>query len=375
MLPHLWAHYPFTGGTRHVRSLNLNYLKNITLKTPQGSTLKKIGEYQGKQALFARQTPEILESLKQVAQIESSESSNRIEGVTAPPGRIKALVMESTQPQDRSEQEIAGYRDGLDLVHESAEYMALSRMSILRLHSTMYRYLPQPGGQWKTRDNKIIEITDKGKEVRFEPVSAKKTPEAVETLIRNFDQAVNQHQLEPLIVIPLAILDFLWIHPFTDGNGRVSRLLTLLLLYHFDYHVGRYISLERIIEESKVTYYETLKQSSQKWHDGEHDPHPWMNYFWGVLLRAYQEFEERVGEIRTTKLSKTEQIRMAVERRIGLFAISDIEADCPKVSRDMIRLVLRELRDEDVIVVRGRGRGAKWLRVAEKEPETVKGKS
>jgi Fic family protein len=352
--------------------LNLNYLKNITLTTIQGSTLKKIGEYQGKQALFARQTPEILESLKQVAQIESSESSNRIEGVTASPGRVKALVMESTQPQDRSEQEIAGYRDALELVHESAEYMALSRMSILRMHSTMYRYLPQTGGQWKTRDNKIIEITDKGKEVRFEPVRAKKTPEAVETLVRNFDQAINQHQLEPLIVVPLAILDFLCIHPFTDGNGRVSRLLTLLLLYHFDYHVGRYISLERIVEESKTTYYETLKQSSQKWHDGEHNPHPWMNYFWGVLLRAYQEFEERVGEIRTNKLSKSEQIRMAVERRIGLFAISDIEADCPKVSRDMIRLVLRELRDEGIIAVRGRGRGAKWLRIAEEEQETVK---
>ena len=276
--------------------------------------------------------------------------------------------MESTEPQDRPEQEIAGYRDALELVHESAEYMAFSRMSIKQMHSTMYRYMPDTGGQWKTRDNKIIEITDKGHEVRFEPVSAKKTPEAVETLARNFDQAINQHQQEPLIVIPLAILDFLCIHPFTDGNGRVSRLLTLLLLYHFNYQVGRYISLERIIEESKTTYYQTLKQSSQGWHDGKHDPHPWMNYFWGVLLRAYQEFEDRVGEIRTKRLSKTEQVRMAVERRIGLFAISDIESDCPKVSRDMIRIVLRDLRDEGVIVVRGLGRGAKWIRVAERKP-------
>lgn len=340
----------------------------------QGSTLKKIGEFQGKQALFARQTPEVLESLKRVAQIESSESSNRIEGVTASPGRVKAMVMESSQPQDRPEQEIAGYRDALELIHESAEYMALSRMSIKQMHSMLYRYLPETGGQWKRRDNKIIEVTDKGQEVRFEPVSAKKTPEAIETLVRNFDQAVNQHGLEPLIVVPLAMLDFLCIHPFTDGNGRVSRLLTLLLLYHFDYHVGRYISLERIVEESKTTYYETLKQSSQKWHEGEHDPHPWMNYFWGVLLRAYQEFEDRVGEVRTSKLSKNEQIRMAVDRKIGLFAISDIESDCPHISRDMIRLVLRELRDEGVLGVRGRGRGAKWLRTADKSPEPAEKK-
>ena len=204
-----------------MRSLNLNYLKEISLKLIQGTTLKKIGEFQGKQALFARQTPEILESLKQVAQIESSESSNRIEGVTARPGRVKALVMESTEPQDRPEQEIAGYRDALELVHESAEYMAFSRMSIKQMHSTMYRYMPDTGGQWKTRDNKIIEITDKGHEVRFEPVSAKKTPEAVETLARNFDQAINQHQQEPLIVIPLAILDFLCMRQYSRSSRQV----------------------------------------------------------------------------------------------------------------------------------------------------------
>lgn len=349
-----------------MRSLNLKYLNSIRLSPQEVSSIKKLGEYQGKQALFARQTPELLASLKQIARIESSESSNRIEGVTAPHDRVKALVMEASTPQDRPEQEIAGYRDALQFIHESAEYMALSVVSIQRLHSMIYRYHPEEGGHWKRENNAILEIHDDGNTtVRFHPVSAAETPEAMDTLALNYSHAVDQYSIEPLIVVPLTILDFLCIHPFKDGNGRMSRLLTLLLLYHFGYEVGRFISLERIIEESKATYYDALFKSSQSWHQGEHDPYPWLEYFWGVLLRAYREFEERVGEIRTTKVSKTEQIRMAVERQAGPFAISNIEHECPHISRDMIKLVLRDLRDEGLIVVQGKGRGAKWVRNVE----------
>jgi Fic family protein len=167
---------------------------------------------------------------------------------------------------------------------------------------------------------------------------------------------------EPLILVPLAVLDFLCIHPFSDGNGRVARLLTLQLLYHFDYEVGRYISLERIIEESKETYYEALEASSQGWSEGCHDVFPWMRYLWGVLLRAYREFEERVGTIRSGRGSKTDRVVEAVARRIGPFSISDIEADCPGVTRDWIRVVLRRLRDDGTIVPRGKGRGARWVK-------------
>jgi Fic family protein len=350
-----------------MRSLNLKYIEEIRLFPAQASALKKIGEYQGMQALFARQTPEVLDSLRRVARIESSESSNRIEGVTAPPDRVRALVLEDTKPRDRSEQEIAGYRDALEMIHESAEYMALSIHSIKQLHARMFSYQPDEGGQWKRVDNKIIETNDDGsiKEIRFEPVSAAETESAMEELVRSYDLAVNQYRLEPLIVVPLTVLDFLCVHPFLDGNGRMSRLLTLLLLYHADFQVGRYISLERIVEASKATYYESLKASSQDWHQGKHDPNPWLNYFWGVLLRAYSEFEERVGEIRSKKLSKTEQIRMAVERRVGPFAISEIEEECPHISRDMIKLVLRDMRDAGAIAIKGKGRGAKWVRLAE----------
>jgi len=347
-----------------MHSLDIKYLETLNFSAEQVSVLKKIGESRGKQELFFRQTPEVLESLQQVAIIESSESSNRLEGVTAPHDRIEALVLKSTTPKNRSEQEIAGYRDALALIHESARYMDFTVNIILQCHSMVYRYMPDDGGRWKMVDNEIVEKNPDGsvKRIRFRPVSAVLTPQAMDTLAKTYNEAINQHNKEPLVVIPLTILDFLCIHPFTDGNGRVARLLTLLLLYHFDYQVGRYISLERIFEESKETYYETLEKSSIGWHQGKHDSFPWMNYFWGVLIRAYQEFEERVGKIRTGKGSKTEQIRMAVNRRIGPFAISDIESDCPGISRDMIRIVLRQLRDEKAIILQGKGRGAKWIR-------------
>jgi Fic family protein len=168
---------------------------------------------------------------------------------------------------------------------------------------------------------------------------------------------------EPLIVVPLAVLDFLCIHPFADGNGRMARLLTLLLLYHFDYAVGRYISLERIVEESKETYYEALAASSHGWHEGRQDVFPWLRYFWGVVLRAYREFQERVGTLREGRGAKSDLVEEAVKRRVGAFAISDIEAECPGVTRDWIRIVLRRMRDAGRIAPQGRGRGAKWVHV------------
>jgi len=347
-----------------MRSLTTDYLGQFSLTVEQASTLNRIGEYRGKQDLFARQTPETLESLQQVAIIESSESSNRIEGVTAPHKRIEALVLKSATPKDRSEQEIAGYRDALALIHESARHMPFSVNVILQLHSMLYRYMPNEGGRWKATDNDIVERNPDGsiRRIRFKPPSPVATPPAMEALAAGYKDAIDRQRKEPLVIVPLAILDFLCIHPFGDGNGRVSRLLTLLLLYHFDYQVGRYISLERIFEQSKETYYETLERSSAGWHDGKHDPAPWMDYSWGVMLRAYREFEDRVGTIGLGKGSKTEQVRQIVNRRIGPFSISDIAADCIGVSRDMIRLVLRQLRDEGVITLQGKGRGAKWIR-------------
>jgi Fic family protein len=326
--------------------------------------MRAVGEYRGKQELFRRQTPEVLDSLKQLAIIESSESSNRLEGITAPRERVRALVMQGTPPKDRSEQEIAGYRDVLAMIHDSAEGMTFAVNVILQLHQMLFRHVPSEGGRWKMTQNEIVERNRNGtlRRVRFTPVTPVATPGAMDSLVDLYAVAIDRGR-DPLLTIPLTVLDFLCIHPFTDGNGRTARLITLLLLYHAGYEVGRYISLERIFEESKESYYETLEKSSRGWHEGEHDALPWVTYFWGVLLRAYREFEERVGKIQTSRGAKAQMIERVVARQIGAFSISDIEDQCPGVSRDWLRIVLRRLRDEGKIAPRGRGRGAKWVRL------------
>ena len=366
-LPHFSDWYPFHGKEMH--SLTPRYLDRLTFNTDQLSTLTSIAENRGRQDLYTRQTPQVLETLRQTAIVESSESSNRLEGITAPKPRVRDLVLRSTRPRNRSEQEIAGYRDALNLIHESHEYMPFSTNVILQLHTLVYRYVPTPGGKWKSADNEIVERDPDGtvRRVRFRPVPAFQTPEVMERLVSLYADAIGPLAVEPLVAVPLAILDFLCIHPFLDGNGRVGRLLTLLLLYHHGFSVGRYISLERIFEESKESYYETLEGSSRGWHEGEHDPYPWMTYFWGALLRATREFEDRVGTIRLGRGTKTDQIKQAISRRTAPFAISDIEADCPGISREMVRKVLRGLRDSGAIELQGKGRGARWLRVIEIE--------
>ena len=345
-----------------MHSLEPQFINNLVFSETDISTLKTIGEYKGKQELFFRQTPEVLETLRQVAMIESTESSNRIEGITASHKRIEGIVLKSTQPRNRSEQEIAGYRDALNLIHESNENMDFSESIILQFHSMLYRYMSnQSGGRWKNADNQIVDKNEKGEiiRVRFKPVSALHTPEYMNLLVKCYNE--NIELKEPLLIFPLTVFDFLCIHPFPDGNGRVARLLTLMFLYRFGYQVGKYISIERIFEESKETYYESLERSSQNWLERKHDPFPWLNYFWGVLIRAYREFEERVKDVKKGKGSKTDQITKSVLKRISPFSISDIESDCAGISRDMIRLILRKLRDEGKISLQGKGRSAKWI--------------
>jgi len=338
-------------------------LDGIRFSAADLSTLKQLGEYRGRQELYKQRAPEVLDLLKHAAIIESAESSNRLEGVTAPHERIEALVLRPATPLNRSEQEIAGYRDALNLIHEAAREMVFSVNVILQLHAMLYRFLPEGGGRWKMTDNDIVERNPDGsfRRIRFKPVSPVSTPQAMEDLVAAYHRVVDD-QREQLVVVPLAILDFLCIHPFRDGNGRTARLLTLLLLYHFGFEVGRYISLERVIEESKETYYEALEASSQGWHEGRHDPHPWMTYVWGVLIAAYKEFEQRVTETRDVRGAKTALIEQAVRRRVKPFGIGDIEAECPNVSRDMVRHVLRAMRQRGEVEIRGRGRTAKWAR-------------
>jgi Fic family protein len=347
-----------------MHSLTPDFLARLRFDAQQTATLRALGECRGRQQLFVAQSPEVLSDLRQVAAVESTESSNRLEGVEVAAHRLRAMVLKQAEPTSRSEQEVAGYRDALALVHESGQHMPLKANTLLQLHSMLYRYLPQQGGRWKSADNEIIERHPDGStRVRFRAVPAHLTPMAVDDMAAGYQLALDKHLADPLVLIPLAVLDFLCIHPFSDGNGRVARLLTLQLLYHFDYAVGRFISLERVIEESKEGYYETLEASSQRWHEAEHDVSPWLNYFWGTLLRAYKEFEERVGNIERGRGSKGERVRAEILRRNEPFSISEIEQACPGVSRDMVRVVLREMKSEGVIAPTGRGRNARWERL------------
>ena len=346
-------------------SLSPKFIDSLHFTSSHLADLRKLGEFRGKQTLFNKKSKEALEALKEHAIIESIESSNRLEQITAPYQRIRGLVNKSTAPKNRSEKEIAGYRDALHLVHESYKHIDVSVNIIKQLHTMIYRHLPEDGGLFKSIDNKIIErgLSGKIEHVRFVPTSAIHTPQAMEDLCQSYSDFLGNLSTEPLILLPLFILDFLCIHPFKDGNGRISRLLTLLILHHHGYEAGKYISLERVFEESKEGYYKTLRESSQGWHKSGHDPFPWMEYFWGVLIKTYKEFEERVITIKDSisgKGTKAEQIKFAIRKKRGPFSISDIEKDCPGISRDWVRYVLKELRSEGEIQSYGAGRGAKW---------------
>lgn len=352
-----------------MHSLSPDGLAGLRFDAQQLATLRALGEYRGKQQLYVAQSPEVLRDLREVAVVESTESSNRLEGVVVAAHRLKSLVLKNARPQSRSEQEVAGYRDALGLIHESSQHMPFSEGTVQQLHGILYRYMPQPGGHWKATNNDIIERhPDGSSRIRFRPVAAHLTPLAMTDMVTRYRTALDQHWADPLVLVPLVILDFLCIHPFPDGNGRMARLLTLQLLYHFDYVVGRFISLERIFEESKESYYETLEASSQGWHEGAHDIAPWLNYFWGALLRAYKAFEERVGTIERGRGAKGDRVRAEILKRQLPFSISEIEEACPGVSRDMVRVVLRAMKAEGLIAPTGKGRGAKWSRVQAEGP-------
>ena len=324
-----------------------------------------LGRYQGRQELYRYQTPQILETLRQVAVVESTEASNRIEGIVVSPHRLRALMVQAT-PETRFESEIAGYRDVLARIHTGQVGLALTPESIRALHADLYGYLPGQGGNWKEHDNIIRQILPDGRDViRFVPLPAGETPQAMAEMCRHLAQAWDSGQTDRLLVINAFILDLLCIHPFTDGNGRLARLLTLLLLYQAGYEVGRYISLERIIEESKETYYEALLRSGRRWDTGHHDLTPWYQYSLGVLVRAYREFETRVGELVATPGAKREAVLTVIET-FGpgqTFSISELERLCPIASRATIRRVLGELRQQEQVECLGTGRSALWRKL------------
>ena len=346
-----------------MRKINYKIEYEKVLSPDIVALLSQIHEFKGQQVLFAEAKTDALAQLLEVAKIQSTEASNRIEGIITTDDRLKQLVRDKTMPRTRSEKEIAGYRDVLATIHESYDYIPPRPALILQLHRDLYKYSGMSiGGSYKSSDNVIAEEhADGTRTIRFQPVPAWETPEAMQSLCDAFDAALGDAALDPLVLIPMFILDFLCIHPFNDGNGRMSRLLTLLLLYRAGYFVGKYISIEKLIADSKETYYEALQESSYDWHEAKNDYVPFVRYLLGILVAAYRDFSQRAELLTTAKLTKAERVREIIKNHIGAITKAEIAALCPDISEVTIERTLAELKNAGDILKIGGGRYTKYV--------------
>ena len=342
-----------------------NYLKLMELSLPVSiyHTIAKIHEYKGKQELYVKNYPDVLDKMIDVAKIQSTKSSNAIEGIYTNDARLNELMNKKTEPRNRNEEEIAGYRHVLDIIHENYAYIEFNKNDILTLHNQLYSYsYVNYKGKFKTLDNTIMEVDELGnRKVRFQPVSSFETENYFDKMVGAYKKAVEAN-IPALILIPVLIHDFLCIHPFDDGNGRMSRLLTLLLLYKFGYFVGRYISIEMLIEESKESYYEELQKSSEKWRTGENDQIPFIRYMLGVLLKAYEECDGRFNLIGNEKLTSPERVLSVIQKSLEPLSKKDIMILCPDISQRTIERSLKELYDNSKIKQVGSGRSTKYVK-------------
>ena len=335
------------------------------LLTPEVvSILTRLHECRGRQELFIEAEADVLTALLEVAKIQSTGSPNRIEGIYTTDERLNALVQEKVKPRNRNEEEISGYRDVLATIHESYEYIAPRPNNILQLHRDLYSFSSSAvGGVYKNSDNIIAEKHADGTEtVRFRPVPAFQTADAMLNLCTRFNDAIEAGTYDPLLLMPVFILDFLCIHPFNDGNGRMSRLLTLLLLYRAGFIVGKYISIEMLIEKSKDSYYEALQASSQNWHENGNDYLPFLKYMLGVVVKAYNEFEDRVEYMHHRKMSKADRIKALIEKTPGKISKKDIAMACPDISVTTIERTLAELVATGFIEKVGVGRASAYVK-------------
>lgn len=328
------------------------------------NALSALHEFRGKQEACLAAQLDILPALVNIAKIQSTQASNNIEGIHTSDERLKALVMDKAEPRNRSEEEIAGYREVLSTIHAHYEYIPIRPNTILQLHRDLYAFGSRnAGGRFKNVDNVITESgADGQRHVRFVPVPAFQTPEAIDNLCNAFNAAMQQADYDPLLLIPMFILDFLCIHPFNDGNGRMSRLLTLLLLYRSGYAVGKYISLEMLIEKSKDTYYEVLKAASTEWHNNHNNYHAFVSYYLGVIQKGYSEFNDRIEHLLHSKLSKSERVKAVFDQRLGVIKKSDIVALCPDISETTIERTLKDLLAAGFIEKVGGGRATGYAK-------------
>lgn len=347
-----------------MRDFNYSKIKEQKWDSEVLSLIAAIYKYAGKQELYLKQRPDELEKLVEIAKIQSTESSNAIEGIVTTNTRIKQLVEESTTPKNRDEEEIAGYRDVLNIIHESFDAIPITKNYILQLHKILYSHMNNPiAGQTKTVQNYISATYPDGHtEVFFTPMAPFETPKALEKICEEYNRVIGNLEVEPLIAIPVFIHDFLCIHPFNDGNGRMSRLLTTLLLYRSGFYVGKYISLEAKIAKNKDLYYEALGKAQNGWHEGEEDVVPFIKYLLGTILAAYKDFEDRF-EIIGEKLPALEMVRKATKNKIGKFSKQDIRELCPSLSISSIEGSLRTLVKEGELMRGGSGKATYYVRL------------
>ena len=341
-----------------MREYNYN-AKWKELLTPKiVSMLSQIHELKGEQNLYIETKSDTLTQLVEVAKIQSIEASNKIEGIYTSNERLKKIVSNKTIPQNRNEQEIAGYRDVLSTIHESYEFIPIKPSIILQLHRDLYKFSGKSiGGVYKSSDNMIAEQDNEGNKImRFSPVPAWETPQDVEKLCKAFDEAMSTNEIDSLLLIPMFILDFLCIHPFNDGNGRMSRLLTLLMLYREGYNVGKYISIEKLIENSKETYYDALQSSSVKWHENKNNNAPFVEYMLGIILSAYREFSSRMELIEKNNISKPDRVSQVIKNTFGKITKSEIMEKCPDISQVTVQRALNDLVKNGNVIKIGGGR-------------------
>ena len=347
-----------------MRTFNYSKIKEEKWDSDVLGLIAAIYKEAGKQELYLKQRPEELEKLVEIAKIQSTEASNAIEGIVTTSTRIRQLVEEKTAPKNRNEQEIAGYRDVLSIIHESFDAIPITPNYILQLHKILYSHMNNPmAGRTKSVQNYISATYPDGRvETLFTPLDPFETPVALERICNEYNRVIGNMEVEPLIAIPTFIHDFLCIHPFNDGNGRMSRLLTTLLLYRNGFYVGKYISLEAKIAKNKDLYYDALNQAQHGWHDGTEDAVPFIKYLLGIILAAYKDFEERFALVET-KLSALEMVRRATMNKIGRFSKQDIRELCPSLSDSSIEGALRKLIELGEIKREGSGRTTCYYRL------------
>lgn len=347
-----------------MRNFNYSKIKDIKWDSEILSLVASIYRYQGKQELYLKQRPNELEKLIDIAKIQSTESSNEIEGIVTTSVRLKQLLEEKTTPRNRNEQEIVGYRDVLDIIHETFDVIPISRNYILQMHKILYSHMNNPlAGKTKNVQNYISATYPDGhSEVLFTPLSPFETPGALDLICDEYNRVIGNFEVEPIIMIPIFIHDFLCIHPFNDGNGRLSRLLTTLLLYKNGFYVGRYISLESLIAKDKGSYYEALNKAGMNWQNGNEDIVPFIKYLLGIILAAYKAFDDRFSIVED-KLSAVEMVRKATSQKIGRFSKQDILELCPSLSISSIEGSLRKLVEEGTLRREGVGRSTKYIRL------------